>query len=108
MTCELRLQVLSLFRGSLSQHHDHAINRNANVTFALQAGLCDYVNRNFTNVNQAVTIAQAGDGVYTAIWELALALIFKLIITIFTFGIKIPAGLFIPSLAMGAIVGRYA
>ena len=73
----------------------------------LQAGLCDYVNRNFTNVNQAVTIAQAGDGVYTAIWELALALVFKLIITIFTFGIKIPAGLFIPSLAMGAIVGRY-
>ena len=59
-------------------------------------------------MNQAVTIAQAGDGVYTAIWELALALIFKLIITIFTFGIKIPAGLFIPSLAMGAIVGRYA
>ena len=75
-------------------------------TLLLQAGLCDYVNRNFTNVNQAVTIAQAGDGVYTAIWELALALIFKLIITIFTFGIKIPAGLFIPSLAMGAIVGR--
>ena len=74
----------------------------------MQAGLCDYVNRNFTNVNQAVTIAQAGDGVYTAIWELALALVFKLIITIFTFGIKIPAGLFIPSLAMGAIVGRYA
>ena len=59
-------------------------------------------------MNQAVTIAQAGDGVYTAIWELALALVFKLIITIFTFGIKIPAGLFIPSLAMGAIVGRYA
>ena len=58
-------------------------------------------------MNQAVTIAQAGDGVYTAIWELALALVFKLIITIFTFGIKIPAGLFIPSLAMGAIVGRY-
>ena len=55
-----------------------------------------------------MTIAQAGDGVYTAIWELALALVFKLIITIFTFGIKIPAGLFIPSLAMGAIVGRYA
>jgi chloride channel 3/4/5 len=39
-------------------------------------------------------------------WELALALVFKMVITIFTFGLKIPSGLFIPSLAMGAIVGR--
>lgn len=37
---------------------------------------------------------------------LILAFIFKLTITIFTFGIKIPAGLFIPSLTMGAIIGR--
>ena len=29
-----------------------------------------------------------------------------MVITIFTFGIKVPAGLFIPSLCMGAIVGR--
>ena len=29
-----------------------------------------------------------------------------MIITIFTFGMKVPAGLFIPSLCMGAIVGR--
>jgi len=68
--------------------------------------ICDYVNRNFTNVNHAVPIAEAGDGVYTALWQLLLALIFKMLITIFTFGIKVPAGLFIPSLAMGAIVGR--
>jgi chloride channel 3/4/5 len=39
-------------------------------------------------------------------WQLALALIFKLVITIFTFGIKVPAGIFIPSLCMGAICGR--
>jgi len=68
--------------------------------------ICDYVNRNFTNANHAVPIAEAGDGVYTAIWQLALALVFKMIITIFTFGLKVPAGLFIPSLCMGAIVGR--
>ena len=30
----------------------------------------------------------------------------KLVLTIFTFGIKVPAGLFVPSLAMGAIAGR--
>lgn len=39
-------------------------------------------------------------------WELSLALIFKMVVTIFTFGIKVPAGLFIPSLCMGAIIGR--
>ncbi|KAK7464020.1 hypothetical protein BaRGS_00037984 [Batillaria attramentaria] len=50
--------------------------------------------------------ALAGDGVHSALWKLFLALIFKSIITIFTFGIKIPAGLFIPSMAVGAIIGR--
>merc|ERR1711892_923424 len=68
--------------------------------------ICDYVDRNFTNANHAVPIAEAGYGVYTALWQLSLALVFKMVITIFTFGIKVPAGLFIPSLAMGAIVGR--
>ncbi|KAF4529490.1 hypothetical protein B566_EDAN015001 [Ephemera danica] len=49
--------------------------------------LCDY-NRNFTDVNSAIEIAAAGPGVYNAIWLLVLALVFKLIGTIFTFGIK--------------------
>ncbi|XP_068913498.1 H(+)/Cl(-) exchange transporter 5 isoform X3 [Tenebrio molitor] len=67
--------------------------------------LCDY-NRNFTDVNSAIEIAAAGPGVYRAIWLLILALILKLIMTIFTFGMKVPCGLFIPSLCLGAIVGR--
>jgi chloride channel 3/4/5 len=67
--------------------------------------LCDY-NRNFTDVNSAIETAAAGPGVYNALWLLSLALIFKLIGTIFTFGIKVPCGLFIPSLCLGAIVGR--
>ncbi|XP_037035268.1 H(+)/Cl(-) exchange transporter 5 isoform X7 [Bradysia coprophila] len=67
--------------------------------------LCDY-NRNFTNVNSAVEIAAAGPGVYRAIWLLILAFIVYLILTIFTFGMKVPCGLFIPSLCLGAIMGR--
>lgn len=67
--------------------------------------LCDY-NRNFTDVNSAIEIAAAGPGVYQAIWLLMLALVLKLIMTIFTFGMKVPCGLFIPSLCLGAIVGR--
>ncbi|XP_028026913.1 H(+)/Cl(-) exchange transporter 5 isoform X3 [Bombyx mandarina] len=67
--------------------------------------LCDY-NRNFTDANSAIEKAAAGAGVYRAIWLLVLALVFKLVVTIFTFGIKVPCGLFIPSLALGAIAGR--
>lgn len=67
-------------------------------------GLCDYVyNRNITTAEE---ISSAGPGVFTAVSLLVLALIFKLITTIFTFGMKVPCGLFIPSLCLGAIVGR--
>ncbi|CAH0716679.1 unnamed protein product, partial [Brenthis ino] len=67
--------------------------------------LCDY-NRNFTHVNSAIEKAAAGPEVYHAIWLLFLALVLKLVMTVFTFGIKVPCGLFIPSLALGAIAGR--
>ncbi|KAG8450543.1 hypothetical protein GDO86_002987 [Hymenochirus boettgeri] len=69
--------------------------------------LCDYINDpNMTRPVDDIPDRQAGPGVYTAMWQLALALIFKIIITIFTFGMKIPSGLFIPSIAVGAIAGR--
>ncbi|XP_069193313.1 H(+)/Cl(-) exchange transporter 5 isoform X7 [Procambarus clarkii] len=68
-------------------------------------GLSDY-QRNFTSANTAIEIAAAGPGVLQAVWLLALALVFKCVVTVFTFGIKVPCGLFIPSLAMGAIIGR--
>lgn len=62
--------------------------------------------RNYDRAQAGVEMAEAGPGVFNAIWLLLLALIFKFIITIFTFGIKVPAGLFIPSLCFGAIIGR--
>ncbi|KAL8562214.1 H(+)/Cl(-) exchange transporter 3 [Nucella lapillus] len=67
--------------------------------------LCDY-KRNLTTPHPFQSSALAGDGVHAALWKLLLALIFKAVITVFTFGIKIPAGLFIPSMAVGAITGR--
>lgn len=48
----------------------------------------------------------AGVGLYAALWQLALALVFKMMITVITFGMKVPSGLFIPSMAVGAIAGR--
>ncbi|XP_046649586.1 H(+)/Cl(-) exchange transporter 4-like [Daphnia pulicaria] len=67
--------------------------------------LCDY-HRNVTDSSSAVEFIESGPGVYRALWMLALALIFKCVITVFTIGIKVPAGLYIPSLCMGAIMGR--
>ncbi|XP_067848386.1 H(+)/Cl(-) exchange transporter 4 isoform X2 [Heptranchias perlo] len=69
--------------------------------------LCDYINDpNMTRPVDDIPDRPAGAGVYAAIWQLALALVFKIVITIFTFGMKMPSGLFIPSMAVGAIAGR--
>ncbi|XP_069067968.1 H(+)/Cl(-) exchange transporter 5 isoform X2 [Pleurodeles waltl] len=74
-----------------------------------ESKLCDYVTvtnaTNSTNENQILD-KSVGPGVYTAMWQLFLALILKVFITVFTFGMKVPSGLFIPSMAVGAIVGR--
>lgn len=65
----------------------------------------DY-NRNFTTVDGGIDAATADSGVFDAVWLLVIALILKFILTIFTFGMKVPCGLFIPSLCFGAIIGR--
>ncbi|XP_077617519.1 H(+)/Cl(-) exchange transporter 4 [Crocuta crocuta] len=54
--------------------------------------LCDYINDpNMTRPVDDIPDRPAGVGVYTAMWQLALALIFKIVITIFTFGMKLYA-----------------
>ncbi|XP_040822174.1 H(+)/Cl(-) exchange transporter 3 isoform X5 [Ochotona curzoniae] len=71
------------------------------------SSLCDYRNdMNASKIVDDIPDRPAGVGVYSAIWQLCLALIFKIIMTVFTFGIKVPSGLFIPSMAIGAIAGR--
>uniref|UniRef100_A0A667Y567 Chloride channel protein n=1 Tax=Myripristis murdjan TaxID=586833 RepID=A0A667Y567_9TELE len=59
-----------------------------------------------TGVGNTLADRPAGPGLYTALWQLALALVFKMMITVVTFGMKVPSGLFIPSMAVGAIAGR--
>jgi len=69
--------------------------------------LCDYQNGTYSSgkVDDYFT-GEFGAGVQTAFWQLIVALICKMVFTIFTFGIKVPSGLFVPSIAMGAIAGR--
>uniref|UniRef100_A0A1I8FG75 Chloride channel protein n=1 Tax=Macrostomum lignano TaxID=282301 RepID=A0A1I8FG75_9PLAT len=68
-----------------------------------EAELCDY---KWNSTNDYSGSAPAGPGIYSAMWKLMLAYLFKMVATVFTFGIKVPSGLFIPSLAVGAIAGR--
>ncbi|KAL7880464.1 hypothetical protein SRHO_G00027180 [Serrasalmus rhombeus] len=76
--------------------------------------LCDYISpgkggeraANFSVTTNGLADRAAGPGVYTALWQLVLALVFKMFITVVTFGMKVPSGLFIPSMAVGAIAGR--
>ncbi|KAG8453838.1 hypothetical protein GDO86_000460 [Hymenochirus boettgeri] len=71
------------------------------------SSLCDYKNdMNASKIVDDIPDRPAGNGVYSAMWQLCLALVFKIIMTVFTFGIKVPSGLFIPSMAIGAIAGR--
>ena len=58
--------------------------------------ISDYLNESVNvtlNVNDPnLPGAAAGSGVHKAIWQLILAMVFKIIITIFTFGIKVGGG----------------
>lgn len=67
--------------------------------------LCNY-QRNFTSTNAKILPADAGEGVYRAMWLLFFALIVQICLMIFTIGIKVPSGLLIPSMSIGAIAGR--
>ena len=50
----------------------------------------DYrLNTNVTDVVSDVVSGPIGHHAVSAIWQLALALIFKMIVTVFTFGIKV-------------------
>jgi len=51
--------------------------------------LCDYVNATSQNANHNLGSSPIGDGIKAAMWKLSLALLFKVVITIFTFGIKV-------------------
>ncbi|CAI4232802.1 unnamed protein product [Auanema sp. JU1783] len=70
--------------------------------------LCDYNNQTFSSnkVDDNYHTGVFGERVHSALLQLLAALVFKFILTIFTFGIKVPCGLFVPSIAMGAIAGR--
>ena len=67
--------------------------------------LCNY-ERNLTSVNDKILPANAGPGVHKAMWQLFMALIVQILLMVVTIGTKVPSGLLIPSMSIGAIAGR--
>lgn len=51
--------------------------------------LCNYDNANVTKSSNELPDRPAGDDVYTAMWQLSLSLVFKMLITVVTFGMKV-------------------
>ncbi|RUS34158.1 hypothetical protein BC938DRAFT_482207 [Jimgerdemannia flammicorona] len=73
-------------------------------------GLTEFVMNLFaectsTNDNEGLC-ATTISAIYPRLNLLAATLVIKVILIIFTFGLRIPAGIFLPSLAVGAIFGR--
>ena len=61
---------------------------------------------NVSNANTPLTATHANAGVWTGLWQLALALLFRCVFTTFSVGTKVPTGLFIPNMIIGAVCGR--
>ncbi|CAF1120862.1 unnamed protein product [Adineta steineri] len=92
----LRLTMPELIRRLVGQCHveDHM-------------DLCDYQrDKPIGTATAKLYAAFAGPGLHRAIWQLFWALIVQVILIIFTIGIKVPSGLIVPSISIGAIAGR--
>ncbi|KAF7255250.1 hypothetical protein EG68_08233, partial [Paragonimus skrjabini miyazakii] len=68
--------------------------------------ICDYRINLSDPMGNILGSYPSGPTMSTAMILLLTGLFLKLVLTIFTIGIKVPTGLFIPSLAIGAIMGR--
>ena len=51
--------------------------------------MCSDYHMNVTDISSDVISGPIGDQAVSAIWQLSLALVFKMIVTVFTFGIKV-------------------
>jgi hypothetical protein len=66
----------------------------------------DYPSAQLLNGKSKGSVGLAGPGVHRAIWQLFFALIVQVALVTFTIGVKVPSGLIIPSMSIGAITGR--
>lgn len=90
------------------------------VLVALLTGLTSFWNR-YTRLSVAELLAElaspctegsmtglcpAAEDILSVIWYLMMAFVIKAILTVITFGIKVPAGIYVPSMVVGGLMGR--
>jgi H+/Cl- antiporter ClcA len=76
------------------------------LLFNIYFSSSDYPTSQFVNGKLKGPTGLAGSGVHRAIWQLFIALIVQVALVTFTIGVKVPSGLIIPSMSIGAITGR--
>jgi len=76
---------------------------------AYDQDLCHYeMPENATSIPayQDMIVGYLTPEIWSAIWKLVLTMVLYTALTVITFGIKVPSGLFIPTMTTGAIFGR--
>ena len=58
------------------------------------------------NTHEGLCVLDPGEQTFRVMRMIAVALVVKAALTVVTFGIKVPAGIFIPTLGVGACAGR--
>lgn len=59
-----------------------------------------------TFTNSGTGLCPAKEQIPSVIWYLCIAFFIKAILTVITFGIKVPAGIYVPSMVVGGLLGR--
>jgi len=72
----------------LDRHTEMFMFSTQGYTAPTHSIFSDY-QRNFTDPQAYMSSTYIGDGVKRAIWQMVLALLFKGVITVFTFGMKV-------------------
>lgn len=59
-----------------------------------------------TFTSSGISLCPVKDEIPQVIWYLCIAFVIKSLLTVITFGIKVPAGIYVPSMVVGGLLGR--
>jgi chloride channel 3/4/5 len=95
----LEVILVALVTGVVSFWNRYAKLPVSELLFEL-ASPCDHESLTSTG------LCPTEDGIGEIIWDLLVAFVIKSLLTVVTFGIKVPAGIYVPSMVVGGLMGR--
>lgn len=95
----LEVILVALVTGVVSFWNRYAKLPVSELLFEL-ASPCDHESLSSTG------LCPTEDGIGEIIWDLLVAFVIKSLLTVVTFGIKVPAGIYVPSMVVGGLMGR--